>query len=355
MSRLLLFGCSFTRGQGLPDYDPDYKGDNCSKYVWGGLLGKKWGMETINNAQEGSSIKYSIWKIFNQQYQEGDTVICLLPFNDRYCVLRGIEDDVYNWHHMSAHNIENGEEKYYYKYIHEDWDHWVMNSMMIKGAQAYLDNIGVKHYWLTTGDVERDTYRKYGVENILNTYMGSFHGIDPTECKHMGIESNRLFAEFIDSEINGGEVEVFKDHWRDWFVHFVRQNELKYLYGDETRELPRSYSFVKAHRFDVPFDDELDRYIASRIGHSNYVNNGYILIKYGVGDYIGEHTDYVNSNVVTYTRELQASDCGSKLLVDGIPMVEAIFTSNVKHEVKPITAGERISLTMFGTKPTSLL
>ena len=148
-----------------------------------------------------------------------------------------------------------------------------------------------------------------------------------------------------------------RQEWIDWFIDHINSNESKldYWYGDEARELPRSYSSIGVLRNEVPFDNELDQYIAGKINHSNYVNTGYILIKYGVGDYIGEHVDYALATTVTYTCELQASDCGSKLLVDGVPMDEAVYDNTVKHEVKPIMAGERISLVMFGKKQISLL
>lgn len=143
--------------------------------------------------------------------------------------------------------------------------------------------------------------------------------------------------------------------WRQWFIDYVNNNELEYIYGDETRELPRSYHWIGCSRDEVPFDDELDEYISGRIGHHQYVNTGYTIIKYGVGDYIGEHADYVGGNKVTYACELQASECGTGLTVEGTLLTEGYFTNTARHEVKPIKAGTRISLTMFGRKLTNII
>lgn len=74
-----------------------------------------------------------------------------------------------------------------------------------------------------------------------------------------------------------------------------------------------------------------------------------------MGDYIGEHADYVGGNVVTYACELQASECGTGLTVEGTMLTEGYFSNTARHEVKPIKAGTRISLTMFGRKLTNII
>ena len=146
-----------------------------------------------------------------------------------------------------------------------------------------------------------------------------------------------------------------KAEWIDWIVDYSDGLDWKYTESKPGDELDRRYSWCVLSRDKVPFDNELDGYIRAFIGEFNYVNTGYTLVKYNVGDYIGEHADYTGNNKVTYIRELKASDCGTGLTVEGTPLTECYFYNNVIHEVKPIKAGTRISLTMFGSKVTSLI
>ena len=143
--------------------------------------------------------------------------------------------------------------------------------------------------------------------------------------------------------------------WIDWFLQHTSALEWERIDNSNAIELPRRYDWVTVFRDEVPFDDELDEYISGRIGHCNYVNTGYTIIKYGVGDYIGKHVDYVGGNKVTYACELQASECGTGLTVEGTPLTEGYFSNTMRHEVKPIKAGTRISLTMFGRKLTNII
>lgn len=139
-----------------------------------------------------------------------------------------------------------------------------------------------------------------------------------------------------------------KKEWADWFIEYTNSKKWDRIYKPTNPILKRQYDFLSVSRNEVPFDIELDDYIRKFIGDHQYSNNGYVLIRYGVGDYIGEHTDSYNNTKVTYVCELQSSECGTGLTIDGIPVNEVCYTTKVKHEVKPIKAGTRISLTMFG-------
>jgi len=143
--------------------------------------------------------------------------------------------------------------------------------------------------------------------------------------------------------------------WINWFIQHTNTLEWNRIDKTDNEELSRRYDWLTVFRDEVPFDDELDDYIRGQINHVQYVNTGYTIIKYGVGDYIGEHADYVGGNVVTYACELQASECGTGLTVEGTMLTEGYFSNTARHEVKPIKAGTRISLTMFGRKLTNII
>ena len=143
--------------------------------------------------------------------------------------------------------------------------------------------------------------------------------------------------------------------WINWFIQHTNTLEWNRIDKTDNEELSRRYDWLTVFRDEVPFDDDLDDYIRGQINHIQYVNTGYTIIKYGVGDYIGEHADYVGGNVVTYACELQASECGTGLTVEGTMLNEGYFSNTARHEVKPIKAGTRISLTMFGRKLTNII
>lgn len=136
--------------------------------------------------------------------------------------------------------------------------------------------------------------------------------------------------------------------WKDWIIEYSKTKDWKRVDDPKDKHFPRRYSFCTLPRNEVPFDKELDEHIRSFIGHSNYINHEYVLIKYEVGDFIGEHKDKYGNTVVTYVCELQPSDCNSHLIINNEETNEAHYTIDVSHEVKTIQAGTRISLSMFG-------
>tara|TARA_R110000868_G_scaffold345534_1_gene606654 strand:+ start:1043 stop:1495 length:453 start_codon:yes stop_codon:yes gene_type:complete len=144
-----------------------------------------------------------------------------------------------------------------------------------------------------------------------------------------------------------------KDSWKQWILDYSKDKEWKKRNHPNDKYFPKKYSFCTLDRNEVPFDTELDSYISSFIGHSNYINNEYVLIKYEVGDFIGKHYDDKGDNVITYICELQSSDCKSHLIIDEREIMETHYTRDVSHEVKEIQSGTRISLSMFGTKKIS--
>lgn len=138
--------------------------------------------------------------------------------------------------------------------------------------------------------------------------------------------------------------------WKNWIIEHSKTKEWKSVDKSNDRYFPRKYSYSTLHRNEVPFDKELDEYISSFIGHSDYINHEYVLIKYEVGDFIGKHKDEYGNNVVTYVCELQSSDCKSHLIINNEETNEAHYTIDVSHEVKKIKSGTRISLSMFGRR-----
>lgn len=143
-----------------------------------------------------------------------------------------------------------------------------------------------------------------------------------------------------------------KREWKEWFV----QNSD--LAGDVNQYdwEDRKYLYLNIHNDKVPFHEELKEYIFSlntsneetdyEIYHVHYWNEG---------DFFSEHIDNNFNRRWSYVCELQPSECGTSLLVEGKPIKEGLFDSNTKHEVPPIQKGTRISLTVFGSSPKTLI
>lgn len=146
-----------------------------------------------------------------------------------------------------------------------------------------------------------------------------------------------------------------KNEWREWFIQHTSTFKWNRIDYTGAVELPRRYSWLNVSKEEVPFDNALDEHISQLIGHHRYISTDYIIIKYGVGDYIGEHNDYIGGTAITYACELQQSECLTPLTVEGTKLEEGYFNNTLRHEVKPIKAGTRISLTMFGKKLNNLL
>lgn len=143
--------------------------------------------------------------------------------------------------------------------------------------------------------------------------------------------------------------------WRKWLIDYTLPQVWTPEFNVPPHELPRSYSWVMVGRNEVPFDVELDAYIKSGFSNVEYLNNGYFVIKYEVGDYISEHTDYAGDNIATYVCELQASQCETGFMSGGVGYKEHWYGNTIKHGVDRIKSGTRISFSMFGMKATTLI
>ena len=145
-----------------------------------------------------------------------------------------------------------------------------------------------------------------------------------------------------------------KKEWKDWFISQLDVKPHTYINKPDNLELSRRYSFIELFDEDIPFSTELQNYIANFIDRDDYKYNGYAVIKYDEGDYIGEHADYTNDTFLTYSYELQESDCKTKVIVDGKAEDEVWYFSDVKHSVDKIKKGTRISLIMFAQRKTEV-
>lgn len=141
-----------------------------------------------------------------------------------------------------------------------------------------------------------------------------------------------------------------KEEWKEWFISKINEEVEEYDLDD------RRYSYLNLFYTEVPFHEELKKYIFSL----NPLNEEtdyevYHIHIWKEGDFFEEHIDNNFNRRWSFVSELQSSECGTTLLVEGNPLKEGLFDFKTKHEVPKIQNGTRISLTVFGNLPNSLI
>jgi len=142
-----------------------------------------------------------------------------------------------------------------------------------------------------------------------------------------------------------------KDEYKKWFIDEIKN--IKKITRNKEGRLYTSHSISSEY---VPFHNKLKEYIYS----INEVTKDTQYTMYNIhvwnkGDFFKEHRDNNFSRKWSYVCELQPSLCNTHLLVEGKQVIEGIFDSNTLHEVPPIQEGTRISLTIFGSSPDSII
>ena len=156
--RLIAFGCSNTKGDGLPDtYDKVRKNTprdaKASIYAWPKLLADKLEYECLNLAVSGSSNKHICDIALNTQFKESDTVVFMWTYFSRSCffqddgsVKRIMVQDIPN------RNIPFSDREWtksYYKTFYTAQDAIKDAYFRANFAKLYLDSIGIKNYHTT--------------------------------------------------------------------------------------------------------------------------------------------------------------------------------------------------------------
>ena len=143
-----------------------------------------------------------------------------------------------------------------------------------------------------------------------------------------------------------------KEDWKRWFLNKVENAQNSDFYDLEDRK----YQFLNLYKDEVPFHKELRNYIFSLNSNDEATDyEVYHIHTWNEDDFFLEHIDNNFKRRWSYICELQSSQCNTSLLVEGKPLKEGLFDSNTKHEVPKIQKGTRISLTVFGTLPNTLI
>jgi hypothetical protein len=129
MTRLVAFGCSYTRGTALDDVWNFEK--NCSifpqpsKYAWPQLIADELNVECINLGKGGYSNK-AIWHtIINFDLKPSDIVFVHWSFLDRYHYYENKETG-----YIIDHTHKDKRDKMFFKYLHSDYE--MINDLFLR-------------------------------------------------------------------------------------------------------------------------------------------------------------------------------------------------------------------------------
>jgi len=355
MSKLLVFGCSNTYGQGLPDCNWGWDEDMLppSKMGWPHVVGNLLGREVVNYSFPGASVKETMFRVKQADISKDDMVIILWPHYSRTCIIKDLEHLQFD--RLVAGNVFEDVEHTdtYFKYFYEEEDAWVTCGAMIDYTQMILNTVGVEHYFMFHKPWEIDRYRDMGIKNVLGLSQDWYFekgGYSLTMCGHLDLDGNVVFGKDIYRFINSDMKEPMPVEWVRWFVDNTPRDHMTHEIRDGRR-----YHFYNHALHEVPFHMEFKQWLSKQLDKPEFDMECYHVHWWDDGDHFDEHTDNFKRRMFTYVCELQASNCGTGLVVEGVPVKEGVFATNKKHSVGEITHGPRISLTVFGYKPTSLL
>ena len=141
-----------------------------------------------------------------------------------------------------------------------------------------------------------------------------------------------------------------KQEYKDWFIQNRDIDQESYNWPD------RSYKYTNIHYSSVPFHKELKEYIYSyELISPETIYDVYHIHTWDEGDFFDLHIDNNFRRKWAYCCELKASECSTKLIVNGERIEEGIFDSFTLHMQPKIQQGTRISLTVFGSTKNTLI
>jgi hypothetical protein len=147
MSRLIAFGCSHTQGQGCSDtIDPKNTSVKSntglpSKFAWPQRIANELNLECINFGVPGGSNKLITGLISDFEFKTGDICAILWTHQDRWAIFRE-NDSTLN---ILPTGIQD-HSKNYYKYLYNEYDHLLMNTMIFRYINLHLEKLGIKTY-----------------------------------------------------------------------------------------------------------------------------------------------------------------------------------------------------------------
>ncbi len=207
MSRLIVFGCSFVYGQGLPDcfQPPIMFGPEPSKMGWPNMLAESLGYECLNKAVPGAGNFEILTKLLDTDIKPSDLIIIGYSYFQRFDRYR-MTDKLGNGRIIAYNSLEYknmvvrlfGSDHYQEKNY---WDNW----LAIQHAELYLKSKNAKYLCfqnVTKSDAQPIPTKLISLDNfwVEGCLVKKDFGLDG---QHPGIESNKSQFQTIYQKLIG--------------------------------------------------------------------------------------------------------------------------------------------------------
>lgn len=155
MARIVAFGCSFTYGEGLPDWDKIKRLP--SRFAWPAVIGKKLDYEVLNQGIPGGGNKQCAMKVLDTEFDEDDIAIFYWTFWHRDVIFRENKGKRCDLKILPSQN-ENFKEykkhdksilQFYYTKAYDPFHCFIEDIAWINHAKYHLDGLGVKNFHFT--------------------------------------------------------------------------------------------------------------------------------------------------------------------------------------------------------------
>lgn len=197
--RLIVFGCSYTFGHGLPDCigeDKSSPGKYPSKYVYPSLIAKKLGRKAINLSRPGSSNREICYNILNFNFEKDDIVILAWTHSERSMLLDENETEK---PHIIGPWCPDKKSKLFYKHFYTNPDEIFITEILYSWSNYFLLNkvekiINIPPFLnYSRNKIELEKYNFLKTDKTILDFQIDF----AADNRHPGVESNQNFASYI--------------------------------------------------------------------------------------------------------------------------------------------------------------
>jgi hypothetical protein len=206
MPRLVVFGDSYTFGDGLPDCYPVTPETKPSSYVWANLIANNLKYELLNLSKGGSSNLEILWKIMNTSFNDDDIVLVawtphhirshFFEFIDKTTTTTvGTENPRHKDIVLSLGDLSTGP-KYNDLAHHKNYDITMKNYLIVQHGGLYLKNKKLNYFHIELGPKFTDIE----IENTITILPWLVDlGLDNL---HPGPKSHAFLAKIIYNKVN---------------------------------------------------------------------------------------------------------------------------------------------------------
>ncbi len=209
MPRLVVFGCSYTYGHGLPDcfVEPSHPGLTPSNLAWPKLVANKLDYECLNLSCPGSGNFQILMSVLGTEFQEDDFVIMAFSYFTRFDMyqitdMKGngkiVKPDTTDYKNLvlDTQYNENYEEQ-------NIWNNW----LAIHHCEKFLMSKSIKHcsFLNIPTKAKKDKPEMLDLNNFVKD-IGLIVEDKAMDNKHPGLISHRILAGQIFNKIKDYEL-----------------------------------------------------------------------------------------------------------------------------------------------------